>query len=178
MSDYDSRNEFDERPVPLPPERLSRRTLVILTVMITVTVFTVATLTCCGGGMYWGQQYLAALMEKQLREIPAVQEHLGPLGDVQYDAPATAANGSGGYQVLRLQGKKGKARAEVKFDNVDGGLKITEGFLRMENGDIFPLFESDPPTKSDPADPASAKQPAAEREPTAGTGTFPADATA
>jgi len=88
-----------------------------------------------GALIYFGAKAIAAGSREVVAQVPAVQEHFGPLTGVGMDWGAMTANP--GTMVLKLTGAKGEGRLLIQTDPAT--MQFRSATLTLPNGEVHEL---------------------------------------
>ena len=132
-------HSFDPHAAPRRPGSPVPLILAILGGLGAVTF-----LACCGGCLalaYFGKSVAERELTDQLRDNPALQEHIGDIEQLSYNFIATAAIEDDDVEVYDVQGTKGKGEITMKTSSLmDAEDEIIWARLRLDSGETVELI--------------------------------------
>ena len=131
-------NQFSEPMEPTgvspPPKRKSSMGLVII---LAVTTGLVLVLLCCGGGIgvvWFGLGVVENSVLSQLRDHPAVEEHIGEIEEFKMNLMASANHEDSDTFIYDVSGSKGSGTLEVRSVTVGSHEEISDATLELPDG--------------------------------------------
>jgi hypothetical protein len=132
-------HSFDPHPAP---RRSSSPVALILAIIGGIGA--ASFLACCGGFValaYFGKTVSEQELADQLRDNPALQEHIGDIEQLSLNFIATAAIEDEDIEVYDVQGTKGKGKITVKTSSLmDADDEIIWAKLRLDSGETVELI--------------------------------------
>ena len=131
-------NQYSEPSYPAgaspPPKRKSSMGLVII---LSVSMGLVLVLLCCGGGIgivWFGLGVVENSVLSQLKDHPAVQEHIGEVEEFEMDLMASANHEDSETFIYDVSGSKGSGTFEVRSVTVGSREEISNATLELPDG--------------------------------------------
>jgi hypothetical protein len=100
---------------------------------------------CCVGGyflMTFGMDVVGEQVVKQIRDDPAVREHIGEIQECEWNMTASAAEGGEDTLVFDLRGSKGSGRLTVETTDSGDEVEVLLATLRLSDGREIELTPS------------------------------------
>ena len=131
-----------QTPVPQQPKGGGLKILIIV-LGIFVVLGGGFTVFCCGGGLMFanfGLNVLEADLEAQLRDHPAVQEHLGEIESFDMDWAKSGSIDDGDTFIYNVVGTKDEAEITITSVSMDDGSEeIVYAEMRLSDGETHIL---------------------------------------
>ena len=131
------------QPPPPPPQRSGRRVICILVGIGALLVV----LICAGvvGLAFFGMNVIETEVRNQVRDDPALVEHIGQIEDFDADLTESGAIDDEDTFVYRVKGTKGSGLLTVRHITDDNGDEVVEwAKLRLPDGKEIELDFQEP----------------------------------
>lgn len=145
-SGWSERNPFSDNPGPFgfpppsppsstPPTSTSKLVIVMLVGLAGALLLGV--LVCCGGGLglvYWGQSTVAPQIVAQVRDQPAIREHIGEVQSCNWNASASLDEDDPDTLVFEIRGSHGSGTLITRSETTDDGERVVAARLILPDG--------------------------------------------